>query len=218
MFGFLIGEALRDLRRAGRLAVSAVVLITLSVVAARCLLDPVHEPWRRDRSVAGAGTRDRLSQGRGHRRRRRLSSGSSEIPGVMAARYVSKAEALETLRVALGKDAAVVDRLSTNPASRFARDHAGRRCLDAGAPRELCCWPWRLCPRRRRWRAGRTGSSDWSAGSASCRPSAWASAAFWRWPLSSRSPRPPRSCYTRGGTRPRSCASLVRLNSPSACP
>ena len=33
MLGFLVGEALRDLRRAGRVAVSAVVLITLSLAA-----------------------------------------------------------------------------------------------------------------------------------------------------------------------------------------
>ena len=35
MLGFLVGEALRDLRRAGRVAVSAVVLITLSLAALR---------------------------------------------------------------------------------------------------------------------------------------------------------------------------------------
>ena len=33
MVGFLVGEALRDLRRAGRVAVSAIVLITLSLAA-----------------------------------------------------------------------------------------------------------------------------------------------------------------------------------------
>jgi len=33
VLGFLVGEALRDLRRAGRVAVSAVVLITLSLGA-----------------------------------------------------------------------------------------------------------------------------------------------------------------------------------------
>ncbi len=33
MFGFLLGEALRDLRRAGRVAVSAILLITLSLAA-----------------------------------------------------------------------------------------------------------------------------------------------------------------------------------------
>ena len=33
MLGFLIGEAVRDLRRAGRVAVSAIVLITLSLAA-----------------------------------------------------------------------------------------------------------------------------------------------------------------------------------------
>src|SRR2546422_10945286 len=33
MLGFLVGEALRDLRRAGRVAISAIVLITLSLAA-----------------------------------------------------------------------------------------------------------------------------------------------------------------------------------------
>ena len=33
MFGFLLGEALRDLRRAGRVAGSAILLITLSLAA-----------------------------------------------------------------------------------------------------------------------------------------------------------------------------------------
>src|SRR3989337_1035246 len=33
MFGFLMGEALRDLRRAGRVAVSAILLVTLSLAA-----------------------------------------------------------------------------------------------------------------------------------------------------------------------------------------
>ena len=33
MLGFLVGEALRDLRRAGRVAVSAIMLITLSLAA-----------------------------------------------------------------------------------------------------------------------------------------------------------------------------------------
>jgi cell division protein FtsX len=33
VLGFLVGEALRDLRRAGRVAVGAVVLITLSLAA-----------------------------------------------------------------------------------------------------------------------------------------------------------------------------------------
>ena len=33
MFGFLLSEALRDLRRAGRVAVSAILLVTLSLAA-----------------------------------------------------------------------------------------------------------------------------------------------------------------------------------------
>lgn len=114
MIGFLIGEALRDLRRAGRLAVSAVVLITLSVVAAGAFwilstnLGGAVGQWRervrvivylKEEATAPEALLERVSA----------------IPGVMTARYVSKAEALETLRDALGKEAAVADRLSANP-------------------------------------------------------------------------------------------------------
>jgi len=112
--GFLIGEALRDLRRAGRLAVSAVVLIALSVVAAGAFwilstnLGSAIGQWReRVRVIVylkAEATAPEVLLGRVH-----------EIPGVMAARYVSKAEALETLRDALGKEGAVADRLSANP-------------------------------------------------------------------------------------------------------
>jgi cell division transport system permease protein len=112
--GFLIGEALRDLRRSGRLALSAVVLITLSVVA-------VGAFWILSTNLGGA-----IGQWRERVRvivylkaeataPEALVERVREIPGVMAARYVSKAEALETLRDALGKDAVVVDRLSANP-------------------------------------------------------------------------------------------------------
>jgi cell division transport system permease protein len=112
--GFLIGEALRDLRRSGRLAVSAVILITLSVVAAGAF-------WILSTNLGGA-----IGQWRERVRvivylkaeaaePEALVERVREIPGVMAARYVSKAEALQMLRDALGKEAVVVDRLSANP-------------------------------------------------------------------------------------------------------
>jgi cell division transport system permease protein len=114
VIGFLIREAARDLRRAGPLAVSAVVLITLSVVAAGAFwilstnLSGAIGQWRERVRVivylkGDAGEPEALLE-----RVRR-------IPGVMAARYVSKAEALETLRDALGKEAGVADRLTANP-------------------------------------------------------------------------------------------------------
>ncbi|MGH7334269.1 MAG: cell division protein FtsX [Candidatus Rokuibacteriota bacterium] len=114
MIWFLIAETVRDLRRAGRLAVSAVVLITLSVVAAGAF-------WIMSTNLGGA-----IGQWRERVRVIVYLKGEAsvpeallervrDIPGVMAARYVSKAEALETLRDALGKEAAVADRLSANP-------------------------------------------------------------------------------------------------------
>jgi cell division transport system permease protein len=114
--GFLIGEALRDLKRAGRVAVSAIVLITLSLGAVGAFLllsgnlGNAVTTWRHhlrvivylkvEPSTALAAALVRRVQ---------------EIPGVGAARYVSRAEALESLKKVLGKDATVTEGLSANP-------------------------------------------------------------------------------------------------------
>ena len=94
MLGFLIGEAVRDLRRAGRVAVSAVVLITLSLAA-------LGGFWllslNLERAVA--------------RWRERVQA----VPGVAGVLYIGKAEALASLKQLLGKDASVVAQLPTNP-------------------------------------------------------------------------------------------------------
>ena len=116
MFGFLLGEALRDLRRAGRVAVSAILLITLSLAAlgAFWLLSS-------NMSEAVAQFRERVklivylnrepSTADAHALVERVRA----MPGVSAVRYVGKAEALGTLRQVLGKDAAVADSLPQNP-------------------------------------------------------------------------------------------------------
>jgi cell division transport system permease protein len=116
VFGFLLGEALRDLRRAGRVAVSAILLITLSLAAlgAFWLLSS-------NMSEAVAQFRERvkvivyLKREPGTAEASALVERVRAMPGVAAVRYVGKAEALGTLKQVLGKDAAVADTLPQNP-------------------------------------------------------------------------------------------------------
>jgi cell division transport system permease protein len=116
MFGFLLGEAVRDLRRAGRVAVSAIVLIMLSLVA-------LGGFWLLSSNLGQAVSdwRDRVRIIVYLRREpvggdvERLLDTVRAMPEVATARYVSKADALASLRQALGKDAAVVEQLPSNP-------------------------------------------------------------------------------------------------------
>ena len=116
MFGFLLGEALRDLRRAGRVAVSAILLITLSLAAlgAFWLLSS-------NMSEAVAQFRERvklvvyLKREPNQVEANALVERVRAMPGVAAVRYVGKAEALGALKQLLGKDAAVADTLPQNP-------------------------------------------------------------------------------------------------------
>lgn len=116
MFGFLLGEALRDLRRAGRVAVSAIVLITLSLAALGAF-------WLLSSNLAEAVVQFRERVKIVVYLRREPSSAESRalvervraLPGVAVVRYVGKAEALGTLKQLLGKDAAVADTLPQNP-------------------------------------------------------------------------------------------------------
>jgi cell division transport system permease protein len=114
--GFLVGEALRDLRRAGRVAVSAIVLITLSLAA-------LGGFWlvssNLDRAVARWRDRVRIVV---YLRREPSSPDAAALvervratPGVAAVTFVGKAEALRGLKQVLGKDAGVVDQLPANP-------------------------------------------------------------------------------------------------------
>jgi cell division transport system permease protein len=116
MFGFLLGEALRDLRRAGRVAVSAVVLITLSLVA-------LGGFWLLSSNLgrAVADWRDRvriivyLQREPGAAEVQTLLARVRALPEVASVRFVGKAEALSSLKRVLGKDAAVADQLPANP-------------------------------------------------------------------------------------------------------
>jgi cell division transport system permease protein len=116
MLGFVVAEALRDLRRAGRLGVSAVLLITLSLAALGGFwllslnLGRAIVQWReRIRLVvylkeepAASNLDDFL---------REIQS----VAGVQRVRYVSKAEALRSLKQVLGTQADVTERLPHNP-------------------------------------------------------------------------------------------------------
>ncbi len=116
MLGFMLSEAVRDLRRAGRVAVSAVVLITFSLVALggfwvlSANLGHAVARWRDrvriivylKREPAAADVPALLARVHG-------------LGDIVSAVYVGKAEALDSLRQVLGKDAAVVDHLPANP-------------------------------------------------------------------------------------------------------
>jgi len=116
VLGFVLGEAFRDLRRAGRVAVSAVVLIALSLVAVGAFW---VLSWNLGRAVAEWRDRVRVIV----YLEREVPPGEVDallqrvraLPEVGAARYVSKAEALASLKRVLGKDAGVADQLPANP-------------------------------------------------------------------------------------------------------
>jgi cell division transport system permease protein len=116
VLGFLAGEALRDLRRAGRLVVSAVLLTALSLAA-------VGGFW-----IMSANLGQAIAQWRSRVRvivYLASEPAPAELPavlervqalaGVAGVSYVSRAAALESLRHVLGNDAGVLDELSANP-------------------------------------------------------------------------------------------------------
>jgi cell division transport system permease protein len=116
MLGFLIGEAFRDLRRAGRVAVSAVVLITLSLGA-------LGGFWLVSSNIGRAVAKWRDQVRIVVYLKREPSAGDAAallervraMPGVASVVFIGKAEALRSLKQVLGKDAGVVDQLPSNP-------------------------------------------------------------------------------------------------------
>jgi cell division transport system permease protein len=116
VFGFLLGEALRDLRRAGSVAVSAILLITLALAALGAF-------WLLSSNIsqAVAQFRERVKIIIYLKREPTTVEASALIgrvrgmPGVAAVRYIGKTEALGTLKQVLGKDAAIADALPQNP-------------------------------------------------------------------------------------------------------
>jgi cell division transport system permease protein len=116
VFGFLLGEALRDHRRAGQVAVSAILLISLSLAALGAF-------WLLSSNLgqAVAQFRERVKIIVYLKREPSTSESTAlvervrRMPGVAAVRYVGKTEALGTLKQVLGKDAGVADSLPQNP-------------------------------------------------------------------------------------------------------
>jgi cell division transport system permease protein len=116
VFGFLLGEALRDLRRAGQVAVSAILLISLSLAALGAfwllssnLGQAVDQFRERVKIIVYLKREPPASESNA------LVERVRRMPGVAAVRYVGKIEALGTLKQVLGKDAAVADSLPQNP-------------------------------------------------------------------------------------------------------
>ena len=116
MFGFLLGEALRDLRRAGRAAVSAILLISLSLAALGAFwllssnLGQAVDQFRERVKIIVYLKREPSSAESGA-----LVERVRRMPGVGTVKFVGKSEALGTLKQVLGKDAAVADSLPQNP-------------------------------------------------------------------------------------------------------
>ena len=116
MLGFLLSEAVRDLQRAGRVAISAIVLIMLSLGAVGAFL-----LLSENLGHAVAASRDRLrvivylKQEPSTAAAAALMCRVEAVPGVAAVRYVGRAEALTSLKKVLGKDASAADTLTSNP-------------------------------------------------------------------------------------------------------
>ena len=116
MFSFLVGEAVRDLRRAGRVGLSAVLLITLSLAALGAFwlvsinLERAVTQWR-ERLRVVAYLRDEPRPEAVAELVRKVQA----VGGIQRVRYVSRGEALESLKRALGAQSSVVDQLPRNP-------------------------------------------------------------------------------------------------------
>ena len=116
MLRFMLSEALRDLRRAGRVAVSAIVLITLSLVVLGAFwvlsanLGAAVAQWRDNVRIIVYLKREPAPAEVPALLRRVQALGS-----IVSVVYVGKTEALGALRRLLDKDATVLDNLPSNP-------------------------------------------------------------------------------------------------------
>ncbi|HEV8457626.1 MAG TPA: permease-like cell division protein FtsX [Methylomirabilota bacterium] len=116
MLSFLVGEALRDLRGAGRVGVSAVLLIALSLSALGGFwvfslnLGRAVDQWRERVRVVGY-LKDEPASSKLDELTRQIEA----MPGVLRVRYISKADALKALKHSLGGQADVADQLPRNP-------------------------------------------------------------------------------------------------------
>ena len=125
MLTFLVGEAARDLRRAGRVALSAILLITLSLAALGCFwllslnLGQAVAQWRERVRIVGylreeprpAAVDDFLAR-------------VQALDGVQRVRFVSRAEALSSLKGAAARRTCT--RIRIAPSARGDRGADGK--------------------------------------------------------------------------------------------
>jgi cell division transport system permease protein len=116
MLGFVLSETFRDVRRAGRVGLTAVVMIGFSLVALggfwvlSANLGHAVSEWReRVRIVVYLKREPAAAEVPA------LLGRVLEVAGVASVNYVGKADALQSLRGALGKDASVLEHLPSNP-------------------------------------------------------------------------------------------------------
>ena len=116
MISFIFNEAMRDLRRAGRVGLSAILLIALSLTALGGFwllslnLGRAIDQWG-DRVRVVVYLKDEPAAGRLDDLMQRIEG----VGGIQRLRYVSKAEALRTLKRSLGSQADIADQLPRNP-------------------------------------------------------------------------------------------------------
>lgn len=116
MFGFILNEALRDLRRAGRVGVSAILLIALSLTALGGFwllslnLGRAVDQWG-DRVRMIVYLKDEPPAAKLDDLLQRIEA----VGGIQRLRYVSKSEALRSLKRSLGGQADVAEQLPRNP-------------------------------------------------------------------------------------------------------
>ncbi|MEK7879032.1 MAG: permease-like cell division protein FtsX, partial [candidate division NC10 bacterium] len=112
LLGFVLSEAGRDLRRAGRVGVSAILLITLSLGALGVFwllslnLGRAVVEWRERLRVVVYLKDEPAPDAVGG-----LLKKVESVGGVQRLRYIGKAEALQTLKRQLGAQASLVEHL-----------------------------------------------------------------------------------------------------------
>jgi cell division transport system permease protein len=116
VWSFVVGEAVRDLRRTGRVGLSAVLLIGLSLAALGTFwilslnLGRAVSQWReRVRIVVY------LREEPGTDEVAALTARVEALGDIQRVRYVSRAEALQALRQVLGAQTELVEQLPQNP-------------------------------------------------------------------------------------------------------
>ena len=116
MLSFVMNEAMRDLRRAGRIGLAAILLIALSLTALGGFwllslnLGRAIDQWG-DRVRVIVYLKDEPAAAKLDDLLQRIEA----VGGIQRLRYVSKAEALRVLKRSLGSQADVAEQLPRNP-------------------------------------------------------------------------------------------------------